>query len=63
MLAEGIEDMTDEGWSMAVDELLMFFKAAGYQRELSAPPVFSSGIAPLALLKDGRRGEKKFLFC
>ena len=55
--------MPDEGRGMAVDELLMFFKAAEYQRELAAPPVFSSGIAALAPLKDGRRGKKNFLFC
>jgi hypothetical protein len=43
---------------MAVDELLMFFKTGEYQRVLCAPPVFSSGIAALALLKDGGRAEK-----
>lgn len=60
VFAEGVEHMADEGRRMAVDELLMFFKAAGYAREHSAPLVFSSGIAALALLKAGRRGEKEF---
>ena len=58
MFAERVEYMADKGRSMAVDELLMFFKAVEYLRDLSAPPVFSSGIATLALLKDWRRGEK-----
>jgi hypothetical protein len=63
MFAEGVEHMADEGRSMAVDELLVFFKATEYPQELSAAPVFSSGIATHALHKDWRRGEKKFLFC
>ena len=51
--AEGIEHMPEEGRGLAVDELLMFFKTAEYQRDLAA----------LARRQDGRRGEKKFLFC
>jgi hypothetical protein len=58
MFAEGVERMANKGRSMAVDELLIFFKAAEYRRELAAPPVFSSGIAALALLKDGMRTGK-----
>ena len=53
VFAERVQDVPDEGRSMAVDELLMFFKTAEYQRDLAA----------LARRQDGRRGEKKFLFC
>jgi len=54
--------MTDEGGSVAMDELLMLFKDAQNIRLPSPPPVFSSGIASLALLKDGR-WTGRFLFC
>jgi hypothetical protein len=54
--------MADECGSEAMDELLLLFKAGQDARRPCAPPVFSSGIASLALLKDGRR-TGGFLFC
>jgi len=62
LLLESIQHMTDEGGSVAMDELLMLFKDAQNIRLPSPPPVFSSGIASLALLKDGR-WTGRFLFC
>ena len=62
LLPECVEHMADEGGCVAMDELLMLFKDRQDTRRPCPPPVFSSGIALLALLKDGR-GTGKFLFC
>ena len=40
MIAERVEHMPDKGRSMAVDELLMFFKLAEYQRNSPRRPSF-----------------------
>jgi hypothetical protein len=45
-----------------MDELLMLFKDEQAARRPCPQPVFSSGIAPLALLQDGMR-TRRFLFC
>ena len=45
-----------------MNELLVFFKGGRLRATLSAQPVFSSGIASLALLQDGLGGIRKFVF-
>jgi hypothetical protein len=47
---------------VTMDELLMLFKGEQATRRPCPHPVFSSGIATLALLQDGMR-TRRFLFC
>ena len=51
--AETFQHMTDERGRVTMNELLVFFKDAQATRNPGRTPVFSSGIATLALLKDG----------
>jgi hypothetical protein len=61
-LQERVEHIADEGGCVTRDELLMLFKDEQATRRPCPHPVFSSGIAPLALLQDGLR-TRRFLFC
>ena len=61
-LAEPVEHIADERGCVTMDELLMLFKGEQATRRPCPHPVFSSGIAPLALLQDGMR-TRRFLFC
>ena len=61
-LPERVEDITDKRGRVTMDELLMLFKGEQATRRPCPQPVFSSGIAPLALLQDGLR-TRRFLFC
>ena len=45
-----------------MNELLVFFKGGRLRATLSAQPVFSSGIASLALLQDGLCGQAESCF-
>jgi hypothetical protein len=61
-LPERVEHIADEGGCVTRDELLMLFKGEQATRQPCPHPVFSSDIAPLALLQDGMR-TRRFLFC
>ena len=62
LLPESVQHMADESGRVAMDELLMLFKDPQDTPRACLPPVFSSGIATLARLKD-RRQTGRFLFC